>query len=81
MGRDPMTPDEQARYERALRTAQASLVAVRQAVRTAAQARGRIIVAAVSAGMSKYRVAKVLGVSRHAVDEAIERADQTPGEV
>lgn len=72
--------DPHALVEQKLVSAQNSVVIRRAAYNKALMYRAQCIDLAHAAGWSKYRIAQRLGITRRAVDEALERATLSPAE-
>lgn len=72
--------DPQALVEQKLVSAQNSVVVERAGYNRALMHRAQCIGLARAAGWSKYRIAQRLGVTRRAVDEALERTTMSPAE-
>lgn len=72
--------DPQALVEQKLVSAQNSVVVARAAYNKALMYRAQCIALAHAAGWSKYRIAQRLGITRRAVDEALERPTMSPAE-
>jgi lambda repressor-like predicted transcriptional regulator len=72
------TGDPDARVEQLLVSSQNSVVLNRAAYNRALLHRAECIALAHAAGWSKYRIAKRLGITRRAVDEALERPTRSP---
>lgn len=71
--------DPDAGIDQRLVSAQNFVVTERYGYESALKFRGQVIHLARAAGWSKYRIAKRLGLTRRAVDEALERpASSTP---
>lgn len=65
--------DPDAGIDQRLVSAQNFVMTQRQGYESAIKSRGQVIHLARAAGWSKYRIAKRLGLTRRAVDEALER--------
>jgi lambda repressor-like predicted transcriptional regulator len=72
------TGDPDARIEQLLVSSQNSVVMRREAYNNGLLHRAECIALAHAAGWTKYRIAKRLGVTRRAVDEALERPTRSP---
>jgi hypothetical protein len=72
--------DPQALVEQKLVSAQNSVVVERAAYNKALTYRAQCIALAHAAGWSKYRIAQRLGITRRAIDEALERPTMSPTE-
>jgi hypothetical protein len=72
--------DPHALVEQKLVSAQNSVVVARAAYNNALTYRAQCIALAHAAGWSKYRIAQRLGITRRAVDEALERPTISPTE-
>jgi hypothetical protein len=70
--------DPHALVEQKLVSAQNWMVSQRQAYNRSLMYRAQCIALAQAAGWSKYRIAQRLGITRRAVDEALERPRSSP---
>lgn len=73
--------DPDAGIDQKLVSAQNFVIAQRRGYQQALEHRGQVVHLAHAAGWSKYRIAQRLGITRRAVDEALERpTPRTPEE-